>query len=79
MNALAAYQASYNRSADNFRRQNGKGLVARVAAWWAQHQAYNRTVKELSILTDRELDDLGISRFDIPQVAMDAVASRRAG
>lgn len=77
MTALTAYQESYNRGAENFRRPNGLGLLARVAEWWSQHQAYNRTVKELSNLTDRELEDLGVSRFDIPQIAMDAVAGRR--
>ena len=30
---------------------------------------YRETVSELSRLTDRELDDLGISRFQIDQVA----------
>jgi uncharacterized protein YjiS (DUF1127 family) len=30
---------------------------------------YRRTVRELSVLTDRELDDLGISRFQIENVA----------
>ena len=30
---------------------------------------YRETVSELSRLTDRELDDLGISRFEIESVA----------
>jgi len=30
---------------------------------------YRRTVAELSALTNRELDDLGINRGDIPYVA----------
>ncbi len=30
---------------------------------------YRETVRELSLLTDRELDDLGISRFQIDSVA----------
>jgi uncharacterized protein YjiS (DUF1127 family) len=30
---------------------------------------YRETVSELSRLTDRELDDLGISRFEIDHVA----------
>jgi uncharacterized protein YjiS (DUF1127 family) len=30
---------------------------------------YRETVSELSRLTDRELDDLGISRFEIENVA----------
>jgi uncharacterized protein YjiS (DUF1127 family) len=30
---------------------------------------YRQTVRELSVLTDRELDDLGISRFQIENIA----------
>jgi len=30
---------------------------------------YRETVRELSLLSDRELDDLGISRFQIDSVA----------
>jgi uncharacterized protein YjiS (DUF1127 family) len=30
---------------------------------------YRETVRELSQLTDRELDDLGISRFEIDGIA----------
>ncbi|MGO4571410.1 DUF1127 domain-containing protein [Microvirga sp. 2TAF3] len=30
---------------------------------------YRETVRELSQLTDRELDDLGISRFQIDNIA----------
>jgi uncharacterized protein YjiS (DUF1127 family) len=30
---------------------------------------YRETVRELSLLSDRELDDLGISRFQIDTVA----------
>ena len=30
---------------------------------------YHRTVSELSSLTNRELDDLGITRGDIPHIA----------
>ena len=34
---------------------------------------YNQTVRELSRLNNRELDDLGISRADIERVAREAV------
>lgn len=33
------------------------------------HFAYTRTVKELSQLSDKELNDIGISRADIHSVA----------
>jgi uncharacterized protein YjiS (DUF1127 family) len=32
-------------------------------------RAYRQTIKELSALSNRELNDLGISRADIPYVA----------
>lgn len=32
-------------------------------------QRYRRTFNELSRLSNRELDDLGISRADIPRIA----------
>ena len=35
---------------------------------------YRQTVRELSRLSDRDLADLGISRFDIDSVARDAAA-----
>lgn len=34
---------------------------------------YNQTVRELSRLNNRELDDLGISRADIEKVARAAI------
>lgn len=36
---------------------------------------YRATVTELSALSDRELTDLGIVRFDIPSVARQTVAA----
>jgi uncharacterized protein YjiS (DUF1127 family) len=40
-------------------------ILAKVRAYLG----YRETVRELSRLTDRELDDLGISRFEIEGVA----------
>jgi uncharacterized protein YjiS (DUF1127 family) len=37
-----------------------------------RRRIYSRTQAELSALTDRELADLGISRFDIARVAREA-------
>jgi len=39
-----------------------------------QYFRYQQTVRELSQLSDRELDDLGITRYDIPSVAKSASA-----
>jgi uncharacterized protein YjiS (DUF1127 family) len=46
-----------------------KKLVKRMAIAIRNHQKYNRTVRELSYLTDRDLADLGINRCDIPSIA----------
>ena len=35
---------------------------------------YNQTRRELDLLTDRELADLGILRADIPRIAREAIA-----
>ncbi len=44
-----------------------------LARKYRNWRAYNSTVTELSRLTPRELDDLGISRGEIPAVARRAV------
>jgi uncharacterized protein YjiS (DUF1127 family) len=40
----------------------------------ARHRRYNRTIKELLFLSDRELSDLGIHRADIRRIAREAAA-----
>ncbi|MCX7287765.1 MAG: DUF1127 domain-containing protein [Rhodobacterales bacterium] len=37
-----------------------------------QRRVYGRTLAELNALTDRELNDLGISRMSIPEIAHEA-------
>ncbi len=44
-------------------------LLSRYNSW----MAYRRTVRSLSKLDNRELDDLGISRADIPAIAARSV------
>lgn len=46
-------------------------LKSRYSRW----QRYNRTVKELETLSNRDLADLGISRSDIGRIAREAVRS----
>ncbi len=43
-------------------------LKSRISAW----RRYNRTVSELTPLSNRELADLGILRADIQRVARDS-------
>jgi len=46
-----------------------RSLVKSVVAKISAHIQYRRTVDVLTAMTDRELDDIGISRGDIPAVA----------
>src|SRR3546814_16305769 len=46
-----------------------RSLVAAVKAKIAAYVEYRRTVDVMTTMTDRELDDNGISRVDIPAVA----------
>ena len=43
-------------------------LNRRFAAWHAVRVARARVAEELNAYTDRELSDIGISRYDIPAV-----------
>ncbi|MEO1492895.1 MAG: DUF1127 domain-containing protein [Pseudomonadota bacterium] len=42
-----------------------QSLVARVTGWVKDAWLHRSTVAQLSALTDRQLDDIGISRADI--------------
>jgi len=44
-------------------------FISYVLAKFRAYFRYRETIRELSKLTDRELDDLGISRFQIESVA----------
>lgn len=47
-------------------------FVANMAQRWAAYQTYRRTLAELETLNDRELNDIGLSRWDIRRVAREA-------
>lgn len=49
-----------------------KTLSLRIAAW----RRYRDSVRELSRLSDRELNDLGIGRADIHDVVRQSAGSR---
>jgi uncharacterized protein YjiS (DUF1127 family) len=44
-------------------------LLAKLIRMFRAWRSYDRSVRELSRLNDRELADIGISRSDIPAVA----------
>lgn len=47
-------------------------LVAYAQDYRARSSVYRQTVRELNMLTDRELGDLGINRLSIERIAHDA-------
>ena len=49
------------------------GVFARIRAALRNAAQVRATVRELQALTDRELADLGISRFSIPEIARETV------
>lgn len=44
-----------------------------LADSWAKARAYRATYGELSALSDRELDDLGVNRWELSEVAYKSV------
>ncbi|MFC0219169.1 uncharacterized protein YjiS (DUF1127 family) [Pseudochelatococcus lubricantis] len=40
-------------------------ILSKIRAW----RLYRETIRELSQLSDRELNDVGLSRWEIPYVA----------
>lgn len=53
------------------------GLRRRVAQIKARRAAYNRTFTELNVLSDRELSDIGIARYDIRRVASEELSKEQ--
>ena len=47
-------------------------LVANLERRWATYQTYRHTCEELQMLSDRELNDIGVSRWDIRRIAREA-------
>jgi uncharacterized protein YjiS (DUF1127 family) len=54
-----------------FRKVTAMSILRFLQSW----RRYNASLRELSHLDDRELADIGISRSDIPRVALDAANS----
>ncbi|MFT3974455.1 MAG: DUF1127 domain-containing protein [Amaricoccus sp.] len=52
------------------------GLLSRLSGAIADYRLYRRTLSELESLSNRDLRDLGISRYSTRQIAYDAVYGR---
>jgi uncharacterized protein YjiS (DUF1127 family) len=46
--------------------------VPHISHRYRRWQRYRRTLHELQMMTDRDLSDLGISRYDIRRIARQA-------
>ena len=44
-------------------------IMRALRRWQMKRARYNRTIRELSKLTNKELNDIGISRYDIERIA----------
>ena len=47
-------------------------MIARIRAAFARYKMYSTTLAELNALTDRELADIGLSRTQVREVALEA-------
>jgi uncharacterized protein YjiS (DUF1127 family) len=48
-------------------------MFATIRERYHRWQRYNRTVRELNSLSNRDLADLGLNRYDIERIAREAV------
>lgn len=55
------------------RESNTDMSISSIALWFENWKRYRAAVRELSMLSDRELDDLGIRRAEIDSVARQSV------
>lgn len=51
-------------------------LMNDLRAGWTRYKLYNRTLREMRALSDRELADLGLTRGELRHVARRAVEDR---
>ncbi len=52
--------------------------INEISARWSAYRVYRRTLDELRSLSDRDLNDLGLSRFNIREVAREAAYGEHA-
>ncbi|PPB81118.1 uncharacterized protein YjiS (DUF1127 family) [Albidovulum inexpectatum] len=60
------------RTADHGLIDQIRNLVSNLRDAHRRYKMYRQTVRELSALSDRELNDLGISRSSIRSIAIEA-------
>lgn len=62
----AAFYAAYRTLAKGVGA--GFGVIASLLAWLERSHERRITIRELSVLDDRQLADIGLSRYDIPGI-----------
>lgn len=67
-----AYASDFRTGSHSFFSDRATAIVASFRKAREQRKVYNRTFEELSSLTPRELDDLGIGPGEIPFIAREA-------
>jgi uncharacterized protein YjiS (DUF1127 family) len=55
--------------------RSGRGLIATLRTALARSRVFKQTLNELAALSDRDLSDIGISRYDIRALAREKAAS----
>ena len=65
----AAARRGHRETADGGLRDRVASALAWLQARRERRRLYNQTVRELSQLSDRDLDDIGVSRWDIRDIA----------
>jgi uncharacterized protein YjiS (DUF1127 family) len=60
---------SYNADHDTKEKHMLLTFIAKIDTWIKSYLRYRRTVRELSMLSNRDLYDLGINRADIEFLA----------
>jgi uncharacterized protein YjiS (DUF1127 family) len=84
MNLLFPQAYSYGAGEETARYAAGqatrgrRGLISRLFARLAEMRERQQVISELSMLSDRELADIGLSRVDVPRVFDPAFAASRS-
>ena len=53
-------------------------MISLLIKWYARNRAYRQVYRELNALTNRQLDDLGLTRGCIDQVARESAYGKEA-